>query len=145
MSYFPEGMPAPEPGPEDTPFWEACQRKELRIQQCGRCGTFRHPPSPICPACRSFEVLWTEVDGTGEVFSYTVAWHPVHPVQRGKPPYNIVVVLLDGAGDVRLVSNLMDTLPNELHIGLRVKLAWDEIEGGRFLPRFVRDGVAADA
>ena len=79
------------------------------------------------------------------MFSYTVAWHPVHPVQRGKPPYNIVVVLLDGAGDVRLVSNLMDTLPNELHIGLRVKLAWDEIEGGRFLPRFVRDGVAANA
>ena len=56
-----------------------------------------------------------------------------------------MVVLLDGAGDVRLVSNLMDAAPGDLRIGMRVKLAWDEAEGGRFLPRFVRDEEAANA
>ena len=143
MSYLPDGMPVPEPGPDDFPFWEACGRRELRIQQCGNCGHFRHPPGPICPVCRSFEVLWTLVPGTGEVFSFTIARHPVHPSQKGHMPYNVVAVLLDGAGDVRLVSNLMEVDPDEIAIGMRVKLAWDEIEGGRFLPRFVPDREVA--
>jgi uncharacterized OB-fold protein len=139
VSYLPSGMPVPEPGPEDHQFWEACARRELRIQQCAACSHFRHPPAPICPVCRSFQSVWTLVPGTGSVFSYTVAWHPVHPSQRGKPPYNVVLVLLDGAGDVRLISNLIDVHPERLAIGMRVKLRWDEIEGGMLLPLFVSD------
>ena len=46
------------------------------------------------------------------------------------------VVHLDEADDVRLVSNVIDVAPEEIAVGLRVTLAWDEIEGGMFLPRF---------
>jgi uncharacterized OB-fold protein len=99
----------------------------------------------VCPVCRSFDIQWTLVPGTGCVFSYTVAWHPVHPSQQGRTPYNVVVVHLDYAGDVRLVSNLMDVKPEDLAIGMRVRLAWDEIEGGMSLPRFVREEAKADA
>ena len=38
--------------------------------------------------------------------------------------------------DVRLVSNVIDAAPGEMAVGLRVTLAWDEIENGMFLPRF---------
>jgi len=37
---------------------------------------------------------------------------------------------------VRLVSNVIDAAPGEMVVGLRVTLAWDEIENGMFLPRF---------
>jgi len=51
-------------------------------------------------------------------------------------PFNITVVHLDEADDVRLVSNVIDAAPDEMAVGLRVTLAWDEIENGMFLPRF---------
>ena len=142
MSYLPEGMPAPAPGPEDAPFWESCNRGELRIQCCDDCGTFRHPPIPVCAACRSSKSTWTLVPGTGTVFSYTVAHHPTHPALRGSPPYNIAVIHLDGAGDVRLVSNVVDVPPDEMRIGMRVDLVWDAIGDGRLLPRFRREADA---
>jgi uncharacterized OB-fold protein len=137
MSYLPPGMPVPIAGPDDAPFWEACNRRELRIQRCADCGTFRHPPVPVCAACRSMQREWALVPGTGSVFSYTIAAHPTHPALRGHPPYNIAVVHLDGAGDVRLVTNIMDVATEDITIGMRVRLHWDELPDGQCLPRFV--------
>jgi uncharacterized OB-fold protein len=137
MSYLPSGMPMPIAGPDDAPFWEACSRRELRIQCCADCGTFRHPPVPVCAQCRSMRRDWVAVPGTGTVFSYTIAAHPTHASLRGRAPYNIAVVLLDGAGDVRLVTNIMDIANEDIAIGIRVRLQWDELADGQCLPRFV--------
>lgn len=137
MAYLPPGMPAPEPVDRDEAlFWEACARRELRIQRCKGCGRFRHPPVPVCPDCRSFETEWVEVPGTGGVFSYTIAHHPVHPALKGAVPYNVALVHLDGAGDVRLVGNVVDAAPEEMRVGMRVALVWEELPDGGFLPRF---------
>ena len=137
MSYLPDGIPAPQPSPDELPFWEACRRRELRIQRCADCATFRHPPVPVCAHCRSRRIEWAAVPGTGTVFSYTIAAHPTHPALRGHAPYNVAVVLLDEAGDVRLVSNVMGIANDDLAIGLRVRLEWDPIADGQNLPRFV--------
>lgn len=137
MAYLPEGTPLPEPVDRDEAhFYEWCNRRELRIQRCGACGHFRHPPGPACPRCRSMEIDWVQVTGEGEVFTHMVAHHPVHAALKEAVPYNVVLVRLDGAGDVRLVSNLVDAGPDEPRIGMRVSLAWDEVAPGRFLPRF---------
>lgn len=139
MAYLPDAVPGPQPLPDDRPFWDACARRELRVQRCAACGRFRHPPMPRCPDCRSDAVEWARVSGEGEVFSYAVVRHPVHPALKDAVPYNVVVVMLDGAGDVRLVSNLVDAAPDELAIGLRVTLAWDDTPHGP-LPRFRKAG-----
>ena len=76
--------------------------------------------------------------GDGSVFSYTVVSHPVHPALKGHPPYNVAVVLLEGTGDVRLVSNVVDVPNGEMRIGLPVTVFWDDIGDGMFLPRFRR-------
>jgi uncharacterized OB-fold protein len=62
--------------------------------------------------------------------------HPTHKALKSAVPYNVVVVHLDDADDVRIISNVIDAAPEEISIGLRVALAWDEAEGGTFLPRF---------
>ncbi|MBI4182801.1 MAG: Zn-ribbon domain-containing OB-fold protein [Proteobacteria bacterium] len=136
MAYLPEGTPLPAADLDDSPYWEGCRRRELRIQRCADCGRFRHPPSPVCPACRSFGAEFVEVPGTGTVFTYTVAHHPVHPALKAAVPYNIAVVLLDGAGDVRLVSNVVDARPGEMAVGMRVRLRWEPTSDGSYLPRF---------
>lgn len=140
MSYLPSGMPLPDPSAEDWPYWEACQQRRLVIRFCNACRQFFHPPAPSCAHCGSTDLDWKQVSGNGTVFSYTVAHHASHKILKGALPYNIVVVLLDDADDVRLVSNLVDTAAEDLRIGLPVTIHWDEVDSGRLLPRFRRTG-----
>jgi uncharacterized OB-fold protein len=136
MPYLPDGMPLPEPEMDDRPFWEGCRRKVLQVQRCAECGHFRHPPGPMCPTCRSIKTEWVPVRGDGAVFSYTVVYHPVHSALKGAVPYNVAVVLLADAGDVRIVSNVIDAAPGEMTVGMPVHLHWDPTPDGGYLPRF---------
>ncbi len=135
MAYLPPGTPNPTPNPDDLPFWQAIEQRQLRIQRCADCGRFRHPPMPRCPDCRSAAIEWAQVSGEGQVFSFTIVHHAVHPALRSAVPFNVAVVLLDGTGDVRLVSNVIDARPEDMQIGMRVSLVWDESDQG-VLPRF---------
>lgn len=138
MAYLPAGMPLPQPGAEDLPFWQGCRERRLMISYCADCRRFYHPPMPSCPRCASMNVGWREVSGNGTVFTYTVSHSATHPSLKGFGPYNIVVVLLDDADDVRLVSNLVDVAPDELEIGMPVSVFWDVIDEHNVLPRFKR-------
>ncbi|WP_158937336.1 Zn-ribbon domain-containing OB-fold protein [Burkholderia sp. S171] len=138
MSYLPTGMPVPEPGPEDAPFWQACQDQQLKIRFCDNCSRHFHPPLPSCPRCGSMHVSWRELSGNGTIFTYSVGYHAVHPALKGHPPYNVSVVLLDDADDVRLVTNIVDVPPDELSIGMPVTVCWEDAGNGTLLPRFRR-------
>jgi len=143
MSYLPDDMPLPLATPDDAPYWQSCRERQLRIQCCGSCHTFRHPPMPLCAECGSSAIEWAPVSGNGTVFSYTVAYHPTHPALKSAVPYNIAVVMLDDAGDVRLVSNIVDAAPEEMRVGLPVALVWEPTSDGGYLARFQkRDGGA---
>ena len=135
-NYLPDAVPAPHTTHDDYQYWDYCRKHDLRVQQCEDCGTFRHPPRPVCAHCGKFGWKWTPVTGRGTVFSYTVADHLVHPSLKGATPYNIAVVLLEGAGDVRLVSNVIDATPDEMHVDMPVELVWEDLPGGMTLPRF---------
>lgn len=142
MPYLPIEMPSPAPTPDEMPFWDACKDRTLRVQCCADCETFRHPPVPVCHACGSTAIDWRKVAGRGTVFSYTVAHHPTYPAVKSALPYNIAVVLLEDAGDVRLITNVIDVPPEEMRIGLPVTVAWEEVADGWILPRFRRETAA---
>lgn len=136
MNYLPDGLPIPIVERDDAVYWEGCRNRQLKVQQCTNCRMFRHMPCPVCPACRSLEFQWVEVSGRGTVFSYTVVHYASHPVLREALPYNIAWIQLDDAGDVRLVSNVVDAEPDELAIGMPVVVHWEPISDGGYLPRF---------
>lgn len=146
MSYLPDAMPSPRPTLDDAPYWQACQDKQLVIRHCEHCHQFFHPPLPMCQKCGSFNLSWKPVSGDGTVYSYTVGHHAVHPSLKGHAPYNVCVVLLDDADDVRLVSNVVDVEPAELKIGLPVSVCFEAAGDGTLLPRFRRrEGAATPA
>lgn len=138
MSYLPKGTPLPQANPDDQPYWDFIGKRELRIQRCAACGRFRHPPMPFCAKCGSGETQWAAVPGSGSVFTYTIAHYATHPALKDAVPYNIAVVHLDSADDVRIVSNVIDAKPEEMKVGLRVKLVWDDNGEGLPLPRFCK-------
>ena len=139
MAYLPDELPLPDTEEIDTKeWWAAAARQELVVQQCSSCNTFRHPPAPICFSCHSFESKLVPVSGKGEVISYILPHHPVHPALRDHPPYNVVVVELADA-DVRMVGNLIDTPIEQVKVGQKVQVAWEE-RGGVVLPQWNRSG-----
>jgi hypothetical protein len=117
-------------------FWDACRRRELRLQRCADCGAFRHPPLGGCPHCASAAAEWVPVRGPARVFSYTVVHHASVPALSGDVPYNVVVVEFDDAPGARLISNLLDTDARDLRIGMELELCWDEVAPEVVLPRF---------
>ena len=137
MEGAPRGLPVPELDALTAPFWEACAQHRLIVQRCARCGTFTHPPSPVCRQCQGREFEWVESRGRGEVFTYTIAHHPVHPAVKDQVPYGVIIVKLHDCGGVLITSNLVDAPLEVLRVGLRVMLAWDDVAEGIALPRFV--------
>ncbi|MDB5445738.1 MAG: acyl dehydratase [Phenylobacterium sp.] len=121
--------------PDTEPFWEAAKAGRLTACQCGDCGTFRMPPTPFCPKCRSKAKTWPELSGAGVVYSYAVCHRSPYP-DVADFTYVPVVVDLDGAPGARLVSNLVDVDPETVEIGMKVKVAFNPIRDGWMLPIF---------
>lgn len=136
MSYLPADTPFPDPEPWERRFWEFCAGRSLRFQACARCGVIRHPPLPACSACQSFDEEWLEADIDAELFSYTVIHHPNHPALVQATPYNAALVIFPAMQGVRLVTNIVDCRNEDLRIGMKLSLVWEEPAPGRVLPRF---------
>lgn len=117
-------------------YWEGINRHELVFQRCKECGTWRHPPRPVCPKCRSFEKEWVPSTGKGTVYSWVTYQESPHP--GFKAPYS--VVLLEMEEGVRLVSNMVDIKPEEISIGMPVEVVFEDIAEGLTLPKFRKVG-----
>ena len=119
-----------------APFWKAAAEHRLICPQCKSCGTFRMPPVRFCWNCQSQDIQWVELPGTGTVYSYTVVVHPLRPDLADYVPYVPALVEPDEAPGVRLITNVVDCEPEEIHVGLRVRVLWDRIDDTVVIPRF---------
>lgn len=118
------------------PFWDATARHVLLVPQCGHCGTWRMPPTPFCPACQSQQIDWRTLSGRGSVYSYTIVERGLVAGMDEHLPYVPAVIELEGAGGVRLISNVVDVEVAELRVGMAVQVIWDDQGNGVALPRF---------
>lgn len=118
------------------PFWLAAREHRLTIPKCTNCGTFRFPPGPFCHRCRHQEVEQVEVSGSGTVYTFTIARHPVVPALADHVPYAVAVVEVDGAPGVRMIANIVDSDIERIEIGSRVEVVWDDVDAEVTIPRF---------
>ena len=134
--WFPNGMPQPMANKESLPFWQAAAEHKLVVQRCNQCEHMQLPPSPICSECRSDDTHFHEVSGRGEVYTYTTVHRPIAMDQ--KVPFVVAVITLEGAGGVRMISNIVEIEPEELEIGMPVTVAWEDMSDEMAIPRFRR-------
>ena len=121
----------PQVTPDTAFFWAGTAAGELRIQRCGACGALRHPPGPMCPACgTASDGGHIVVAGTGEVFSYVVHHHP--PVPGKQLP--MVVALVQLPEGVRMVGEMPGLRPDQVRIGLPVRVAFVRVDDDLTLP-----------
>jgi uncharacterized OB-fold protein len=127
--------PRPQPDELTRPYWEAAAGHRLCIMQCAECGTFRHPPTESCPACSSAEVGWTELSGSGTVYSFIIDRRNMVPGFDG--PYVVALVTPDETDEsVRLVGNILGCAIEDVSIGMPVQVVYEDVDGGVTLPQF---------
>ena len=127
MSYLAEGLPQPVPSPDglDAPYWQGLREEKILLQRCADCGGWQWGPEWICHHCHSESVSFEEVEGRGRIYSYERVWHPVHPALKDQGPYVVVLVELPGAGNVRVVGNLLGDPEAEVVIGSEVEAVFE--------------------
>ena len=126
--------PRPRPGiTRDNAFWwEGVQAGKLLIQRCAGCGTLRHPPRPMCPRCQSLEWDTVESSGKGVVYSFVVSHYPQVP----SFDYPLAIGLIELEEGTRLVSNVIDIDPADVHVGMPVEVVFESVEDDWKLPLF---------
>jgi uncharacterized OB-fold protein len=111
-------------------FWDGTAAGELRIQRCNACGAVRFPPGPACQSCDTYDRGYVVARGIGTVFSYVVHRHP--PVPGKELP--IVIALIDLDEGVRMVGEVVDVSPEEIAIGMRLRVDLHRIDDELTLP-----------
>ncbi len=72
----PDGPPVPAVTALDEHFWRGGASGHLLVLRCGSCGTWIHPPQPVCRHCLSTELSPQPVSGRGRVLTFTVNHQP---------------------------------------------------------------------
>lgn len=126
--------PLPVKTEENTRYWESARRHALELQRCGGCGRFRYPPATFCPRCLSHEAEWLPVSGRAAVYSFIVVHQRYDPSFADELPYNVAVVELDEGP--RLVTNIIGCRNDEIHIGMPLRLVYEDVTEEFTLPKF---------
>ena len=124
--------PRPAITQDNAFFFEGATRGKLLIQRCTSCGRLRHPPRPMCGACRSLDWDTVEASGRGVVYSFVVNHHP----QVAAFDYPLVVALVELEEGTRLVSNVVGVDAHEVRVGMRVEVEFVAFDDELTLPQF---------
>ena len=121
-------IPPPVVNVETQPFWDAAKEGRFLIKRCTPCGKAHWYPRAICPFCMSAETVWEESPGEGVIYTYSV----MHRSPSG--PYAIGYVTLNEGPAV--LTNFVGVAPDGLSIGMKVKVRFQDTEGGPPVPVF---------
>ena len=92
----------------------------LAANVCDACGVTYFDRRNACAACGAREFSTTRLANTGAVRAFTI----VHRAARGVPaPYVSAVVDLDGGGRVKSNIVNVEPTPENVSLGMRVRLA----------------------
>jgi uncharacterized OB-fold protein len=126
--------PLPRVDEESRGYWEAIVRHELYFQRCRSCGTKRFPPRAVCPVDLSSDTEWVRASGKATVYSFTVTHQNQAPGFGESLPYVLAVVELDEGP--RMMTNVVGCAPDEVRIGMRVEVEFDDVTPEVTLAKF---------
>ena len=118
------------------PFWEAAREQRLVIQRCQDCHYFNHPPRPVCQACHGTALTFEPVSGRGTIYSFSVMYQPNVTGFGDELPYLNILVELEEQPQLLLVSNLPEVQREQVRIGGKVEVYFEDVDAELTLPKF---------
>jgi uncharacterized protein len=103
-------------------FWQGGADGALRLLRCQACGTYLHPPAPVCRVCRSMDVAPEALSGRGVVYAYTVNHYRWLPDME--PPYVVALVELVEQAGLQLLTNVIGCDVGEVRTGMAVEVVF---------------------
>lgn len=132
--------PLKDPYADETsqPFWDAALRGKLAAARCDHCGTMQLQQPGHCFVCQHREFTWTDLPGTGTIYTFTVVRHPLRPQLQEAVPYVSAIIELDGTqgAGARIQANVIDCDPDLVRIGDKVKVEFEKVSDTFAVPRF---------
>jgi len=119
--------PVPEPTPVSRPFWDALREHRIVIQYSPSAGRYVFYPRTLVPGTLGDDLQWREIDGSGTLYTYTVARRPTGPPWADKVPQLLAVVEWDVGP--RVSTELVDVEPSDIKIGMRVSPVFYDVPG----------------
>ena len=111
---------------------EGLKEHKMLANKCPNCGLVYFPPKPFC-RCLSIPDKFVEIKDTATVTTYTFtgawAYEGIADDEVSGTPLIFAGIVFDGS-DTMTVCNLNDVEPEQVSVGMRVRLKWpDKMEG----------------
>ena len=100
-------------------FWEGLNEGKVYGTTCQKCGKLHFPPVADCGECGQSDMKWTELDGVGEIVTFTQVF--VKPASFSEEPDYIVAIAQLKEG-VKALAWLTGIKIEDVQIGMKVKL-----------------------
>jgi len=140
MTEPPHRDPLHKPLPELTdltrPFWTAAKQRRFVLQKCARCATFNFYPKPWCIECGSRELEWTEASPLGTVYSYTISRTVGMNYPGWQADLPVLMCMVDLDDGPRMYGQVTDCAPEDLRIGMRLEVHFEDISEEAAIPKF---------
>jgi uncharacterized protein len=117
-----------------APFWDATREQRFVLPWSTVTGQPVWYPREVDPADPSAPFEWREASGEGTVYAFSVHHRPGPGRDAAEGPY--VVAIIELAEGARMMSNVVGCPPEEVTVGMPVRLAWHPLSDGRHLPQF---------
>jgi uncharacterized protein len=107
-------------------YWTGGEHGELRIRRCDVCRTWIHPPSSVCPICRSRSITAEATSGRATLHTYTVNHQPWYPGLD--PPYLVGIVELPEQAGLRITAGLVGVSPDDVRIDMPMRVTFEQYD-----------------
>lgn len=110
-------------------FYDNLENKKIVGNKCPKCSDIFVPPRKICGKCNvkiPLDQNWVDLPDTGTVVNYTITSYRVNDRSHRKAkPMIIGMVQIDGSSTA-IIYRLLDLEPDEVKIGMKVKIQWED-------------------
>ncbi len=110
-------------------FFDNLENKKLVGNKCSKCGDVFVPPRKICGKCNvviPLEENWVNLPDTGILKNYTITPYRVNDrTHRKTKDLLLGMIQIDGS-NTAIVYRLLNLKPDEIKIGMKVKVEWEE-------------------
>lgn len=112
-------------------FYKWLSGHKLMGARCRSCGAVYLPPRPLCPACYSSDMEWSELSGQGQLKAFTIIYiAPTAMIEAGygrENPYCVGIVELDNGPAISAQILGVDVKqPERIAIGTPLQVAFVE-------------------
>jgi hypothetical protein len=108
-------------------FWEGLEKGHVYASKCKNCGRLTFPPASDCSNCRNQEMEWIDVQGEGQIETFTHI--VIRPASfQNHPTYTVAVAKMNSG--VKVLAWLTSAKLGDVKVGAKVRLAPLQSEDG---------------